>query len=287
LSARLEAEVEQQILAQRSGIAVPPKKFRKITKKIPAGGRKKLVASAQQKVAAEPVRLTEQKEGNFFSNETDFTEILKEKCGKSKKFLLSRIEYEKIIQELKEASSITTKKTRRQYSLMEKYEILECGDVEKLIRKRVSKESAPVYFVAIEDTHQVLNRAHLATGHGGRDRMHKYLSEKYANVQLESIELFKSFCLPCQEKKNKKRVQGIVVKPILSKDFNSRVQIDRIDMQSGSGHDGPQTGGDQVGISNEVALESLPSLEIDESSHDEGSSPKKLKMLWNSEIKCS
>ena len=245
-----------------------------------------------QKVAAEPVRLTEPKEGNFFSNETDFTEILKEKCGKSKKFLLSRIDYEKIIQELKEASSITTKKTRRQYSLMEKYEVLECGDVEKLIRKRASKELAPVYFVAIEDTHQVLNRAHLATGHGGRDRMHKYLSEKYANVQLESIELFKSFCLPCQEKKNKKRVQGIVVNPILSKDqidlysskkrrikseckvslssLKSKDQIDLIDMQSSSGHDGPQTGDDEVGLSDEVAQESLSSLEIDESSHDEG-----------------
>ena len=166
------------------------------------------------------------------SNEANFTESLMEKCGNSKKFLLSRIEYEKIIQELKEASSTTTKKTRRQYFLMEKYEILECGGEEKLIRKRVSKESDPVYFVAIEDTYQVLNRAHLATGHGGRDRMHKYLSGKYANVTLKSIELFKSFCLPCQEKKNKNW--------------------------------------SEVGLSDEVAQDSLPSLEIGESTRDEG-----------------
>jgi len=63
LSARLEAEVEQQILAHRSGIAVQPKKVQTVTKKQKiTGGRKKLVASAQQKVVAEPVRLTEEEQ---------------------------------------------------------------------------------------------------------------------------------------------------------------------------------------------------------------------------------
>jgi len=115
---------------------------------------------------------------------------------------------------------------------LQKYEVLECGDVEKLIRKRESPLSSPVYFVHIEETYGVISRAHIATGHGGRDRMHKHLSPKYANIHIEFLEIFKSFCLSCQEKKSRKRIKGIVVKPILSDNFNSRMQIDLIDMQS-------------------------------------------------------
>ena len=44
--------------------------------------------------------------------------------------------------------------------------------------------------------------------------------------------IFKSYCVLCQEKKNRPRVSGVVVKPILSSEFNSRVQVDLIDMQS-------------------------------------------------------
>ena len=34
----------------------------------------------------------------------------------------------------------------------------------------------------IEETFDVIKRAHIATGHGGRDRMVKELGKKYANV---------------------------------------------------------------------------------------------------------
>ena len=61
----------------------------------------------------------------------------------------------------------------------------------------------------------------LATG--GRDRMVKDLGKKYANVTRDSIELFKSMCLDCQRKR---------VRPILSKEFSARGQVDLIDMQS-------------------------------------------------------
>ena len=167
------------------------------------------------------------------ANEMKFMQILKEKFQTTNKNLLSRSIYEKTIDELKCASLLVgKKKTRRQYQLLQKYEILECGDVEKLIRKRESPLSSPVYFVHIEETYGVISRAHIATGHGGRDRMHKHLSPKYANIHIEFLEIFKSFCLSCQEKKSRKRIKGIVVKPILSDNFNSRMQIDLIDMQS-------------------------------------------------------
>ena len=100
-------------------------------------------------------------------------------------------------------------------------------------KRRKSPTESPVYFVTLEETY-VIKTAHLATRHGGRDRMIKELEKKFANVHRESIELFKSFYMVCQEKakrqkkktKKKKQNKGVVVRPILSNEFSSRGQFD-------------------------------------------------------------
>ncbi len=61
--------------------------------------------------------------------------------------------------------------------------------------------------------------------------LQKYLSDKYANITTEMIMLFLNLCESCQLKKSKVR-KGIVVKPIISDDWNTRCQADLIDMQS-------------------------------------------------------
>jgi hypothetical protein len=60
----------------------------------------------------------------------------------------------------------------------------------------------------------------------------KEANKKYANVSIEALELFKGLCEECQLKKCKLASKGLVVKPIVSKEFNSRCQMDLIDMQS-------------------------------------------------------
>ena len=77
----------------------------------------------------------------------------------------------------------------------------------------------------------IIKRAHSQTGHGGRDKMTKSLNH-YANITRESIELYKSLCIECQKKCKRSTTKGVVVRPILSKDFLSRGQVDLIDMQS-------------------------------------------------------
>ena len=77
----------------------------------------------------------------------------------------------------------------------------------------------------------IIKRAYAACGHGGRDKIIKALN-KYANITRDSIELYKSLCVQCQQKRKRVTTKGVVVKPILSKDYGSRVQIDLIDMQS-------------------------------------------------------
>ncbi|XP_064615297.1 putative uncharacterized protein DDB_G0290521 [Liolophura sinensis] len=40
-----------------------------------------------------------------------------------------------------------------------------------MIKKRATQDEDPVYYASIEGTYNVVKRAHIATGHGGRDRM--------------------------------------------------------------------------------------------------------------------
>jgi hypothetical protein len=80
--------------------------------------------------------------------------------------------------------------------------------------------------------YSIVLRAHLNTGHGGRDNMLKEVNKKYANVTRNVLNLFKKMCEECQLKKRKNASKGLVVKLLLIKDFNSRGQVDLVDMQS-------------------------------------------------------
>ena len=89
-----------------------------------------------------------------------------------------------------------------------------------------------MYFVTIEATYDLIKHAHAGTGHGRHDRMEKELGKKYANIPREALQFYRMQCMQCQKKKKRGRFKGIAVKPILSEDLLSRVQIDLIDMQS-------------------------------------------------------
>ena len=93
------------------------------------------------------------------------------------------------------------------------------------------------YYVGLEDMLNVVQKIHIATGHGSRDKMIKEANKKYANVSIEALELFKELCEEYQLKKRKLASKGLVVKPIVSKEFDSRGQMDLIDMQSLSYND--------------------------------------------------
>ena len=98
--------------------------------------------------------------------------------------------------------------------------------------KRVSPNDPVLYYVPMEETLAVVQQAHAATGHGGRDRMIKELDKKYKNIPREALKFFIGNCSVCQQKAVRQRTKGVVVKPILTKDFMSRAQIDLIDFQS-------------------------------------------------------
>ena len=72
------------------------------------------------------------------------------------------------------------------YYILKKYEVLPCGDVEIIIKIRLSSDDPILYYVKIEDSFSVIKKAHiLLLHHGGRDRILKHIATKYANIGRE------------------------------------------------------------------------------------------------------
>jgi hypothetical protein len=53
------------------------------------------------------------------------------------------------------------------------------------------------YFLPADEIFDVIQSAHIAIRHGGRDRLKKEVSRKYANVTTEMINIFLSMCETC------------------------------------------------------------------------------------------
>ena len=88
-----------------------------------------------------------------------------------------------------------------------------------------------MHYVRKEDIFDVIHDAHLAIGHGGRNRIIKETKKKYKNIKAESIMLYLSLCVPCL-KKSKVSKTGLVIKPMIFSGMNSRTKVNLTDMQS-------------------------------------------------------
>ena len=89
-----------------------------------------------------------------------------------------------------------------------------------------------------EQIFDLLHKSHIErTGHGGRDIMRHDLKEfsglgEYPSRRFSKLfNIYLKFCEECELKRSRIR-KSIVVKPILEKDFNKRMQVDLIDMQA-------------------------------------------------------
>ena len=58
-----------------------------------------------------------------------------------------------------------------QYYILEKFEVLVCGDVEKLIKRRKTQDEHQVYCAIMKDKYDIISRGHITTDHGGRTRV--------------------------------------------------------------------------------------------------------------------
>lgn len=78
--------------------------------------------------------------------------------------------------------------------LINKNEVLQCGDTEK---QRRPKDTV-LNYISIEDTYDAIKWAYLATGHGGRDRNAK---GKKITIIAYAVKLLKSYCQECKKEK--------------------------------------------------------------------------------------
>ncbi|XP_051175803.1 SCAN domain-containing protein 3-like [Leptopilina boulardi] len=163
-------------------------------------------------------------------NQSDFVEKLEQYyLEKSKKKPYTRVEITKMISEIVTAKNKTQTEHRREYHLLNKYDILTIGSKSHLIRKSDDIQNVE-YIVPYEDLFETIYDYHVnKTGHGGRTKMEKAFLDKL-NVPRSAIEIFLTCCKTCNEIKSSSK--KIVVKPILSSDFAEGGQIDLIDLQS-------------------------------------------------------
>lgn len=168
------------------------------------------------------------------SSEQKFLVALRNKFeSKKTRNIYPREQYNELLAKIKLLESSEKKSTTDYYNL-KRYDIFIIGGYERLITKvKETYEANFKIYVYMEELYGILEKAHKETGHGGRDRMIKHINNGYANISRESIELFTSLCENCNMKK-KHIAKGVVVKPILSKEFNSRGQVDLMDFQSNS-----------------------------------------------------
>jgi hypothetical protein len=84
--------------------------------------------------------------------------------------------------------------------------------------------------------YDIIHEVYLSIGHGGRNRMEHEINKKYKNITRDIIMLYLNNC-ESRKKKGSTAKKGLVVKPIISSEINSRCQIELIDMQAQSDGD--------------------------------------------------
>ncbi|KAL0883175.1 hypothetical protein ABMA27_016617 [Loxostege sticticalis] len=136
----------------------------------------------------------------------------------------------KMIEDFNKAKVLGRRPTDKEYYHAKKYDIMTFSDEKVLIVKRKSQQDPVVQIVPSSQYYQRILDTHVATGHGRRDKIIYALKDKYM-VPVFAINIFLQLCKTCLSKKSFPKT-GIVVKPLISDDFNRRGQVDLVDFQS-------------------------------------------------------
>lgn len=95
-------------------------------------------------------------------------EILQCESKKSSHYnVLSSEQYLELVKQVEDAEK-SEKRTPLQQRRLIRFAVLKIGDVKKLIAR---SESNIKYYLSSDELYDVIDAAHVAVGHGGRDRM--------------------------------------------------------------------------------------------------------------------
>lgn len=108
-------------------------------------------------------------------------------------------------------------------------------NVERQVVVPINEGKKIKYYVHNKQLFNILHEIYLSIRHGGRSRMEHKLNNKYKNITREAFiytYIYTWTCANHAKKKGNIIKKGLVVKPIILKEMNSRCQIDLIDMQA-------------------------------------------------------
>lgn len=143
---------------------------------------------------------------------------------------LWNLSQEKLVIEMLTEIENGVKKTQKHYRVSKSYELVKISGEIFVAQKRKNTNDPLIYLVPYENCYDKLLEAHIQTGHGGRDRMFFYAKTKWV-LSKNSCAIFASMCTICNRKRAAPK-KHVVTKPILSDNFNTRGQMDLIDLQS-------------------------------------------------------
>ena len=159
---------------------------------------------------------------------------MKAEQGKNTK-MFSDEEYKLKLERLKEVKQPGNKWLPQDYALVSKYDVLEVekdGQILQRLVKVDKKDGSRKRYTTYEQLFDAIKEYHEENGkHTGRLLTFKKLKIIFANITMQQVILFIECCETCHQKQGRVK-KGIVVKPIVSSKFNSRCQVDCIDMQS-------------------------------------------------------
>jgi len=139
--------------------------------------------------------------------------------------MFSNEEYQNYIERLKAISQPGYDMKPDDYYLVKRFKILRVEINGKIYERLVKPGSRQLKYITFEGLFDAISEAHKpGLKHAGRDKTHVELQRMYANISQDKVMAYIESCEVCSVKKQRIK-KGIVVKPIVSKEMNSRCQV--------------------------------------------------------------
>ncbi len=101
-----------------------------------------------------------------------------------------------------------------------------------LKKEKIASDKPPQVVVSTDDLFDVCMEVHKKVGCQGTSVMEPEAKKLYYNISRSIITIFLKYSAEYQIKRKKTKTAGQVIKPIISDMYNSRAQIDLVDMSS-------------------------------------------------------
>ena len=97
------------------------------------------------------------------------------------KQVFTKERYEQLVSDINDIKNGRQKKEARDYSLSKRYDVMQISNIDKLIYPVVEGNTTIRYYVTKKEIFDILNEAHIDTGHGGQNKMYK---EVQKNIRI-------------------------------------------------------------------------------------------------------